>query len=403
MDPLKNNRGITLVLTIVLMTLIMFLALYFLNSSMSERQISVSQSVGERTYYLAESGIADMIWKLKNDPAFKDNFEINPSWTATITKADPFGPGSGSYTVSINNTGFAHGDIVSTGSIDLNGKASQRVIKTKVFKAMGQSVVGENAVYADGNVDVSSSIVNYYNGGTHSNGNYIINGASTVNVDKDMDVNGNFLDNIQATVNIGGVIHAANYPPAAPVIPMPAVDFNSSATTSMKNRADVIYTHDQFENLIKNNSDLTLNGPIIYVSGDVEIEKSINLTINGLLVILGEFELDSNDTKTINVTINHASGTPAGIMVAEEVEIKKLKGVINIGGVIYANDKIDIINITSPLASFNITGGFISRKTTITGCTVPINIYYDSSALSDSFISTEFSPVITVEHWEEEY
>lgn len=400
---LKNKNGITLILSIMLMTLVLFLSLYYLNFSLSEKQISSSQSIGAKTYYLAESGVADMIWKLKNDATYKTNFETDPNWVASTTRVNPFGADSGSYTVTITNSSQAHADIVSTGSVTINGKTSQRIIKTKVFKAMGESLVGPNAIYADGNIDISSSIVNYLDGGSHSNGVYIVNGASVLTVEGDLNATGNYLLNWQATTSISGEIHAANYPPAAAPVIMPAVDFNSAATSSMKNRATTTYTAAQFEALLNDNPNLTLDGPIIYVNGEVEIEKAINLTINGLLVIQGDLEIDSNNTKTINITINHATGTPAGIMSSEKIEIKKLKGTIDINGVIYANDTIDLLNITSAAANFDIIGGLIARKVTITSCTRPINIHYNTDPLNDSFFAAQFSPVVTVEHWEEEY
>jgi Tfp pilus assembly protein PilX len=401
---LKKRKGIALLNTLLFMSLILFLALYFINFSITENRISESQITGMKTYYLAEAGVSQMIWKLKNDATYKNSFETNPTWTANFTSNNPFGTNSGSYTVSIANTGLAHGDIISTGSFNINGKTSQRVIKTKVFKAMGQITSAGNSVYADGNIDISSSVVNYNNGSSHSNGNYIVNGNTDLYIEDNLEATGNYNSNWQADVIVGGAIYAANYPNgAAAVIEMPAVDFNSGAPASMKNMASIIYTENEFENLINSNSTLTLNDPIIYVSGDVEIEKTINLTINGLLVVQGNFEVDSNNNKTINLTINHAAGSPAGIMAMDKIEFDETKGDININGVIYANNQVNITNITSSSANFTVTGGIIGRKVTITSCSRPININYEGTAILDSFFETEFSPVITVEYWEEEY
>lgn len=407
MSPIKSKKrkGIALLNTLLFMSLILFLALYFINFSITENRISKSQVTGMKTYYLAEAGVAQMIWKLKNDAAYKNSFETDPAWTANFTSNNPFGENSGSYTVSIANTSLAHGDIVSTGSININGKISQRVIKTKVFKAMGQISSTGNTIYADGNIDISSSVVNYNNGGSHSNGNYIVNGETDLYIDGDLEAVGNYNSNWQANVTVTGEIHASNdpYDPAADYVEMPAVDFNSASLSSMKNMANIIYTKSQFENLINTNSTLTLNGPIIYVSGDVEIEKAIDLTINGLLVIEGDMEINSNNNKTINLTVNHATGSPAGIMAMEKIEFEEIKGDININGVIYANDQVNILNITSSSANFTVNGGIIGRKVTITSSTRPININYEGTVLTDSFFETEFSPVITVEYWEEEY
>lgn len=402
---LKKRKGVALLNTLLFMSLILFLALYFINFSITESRISKSQVTGMKTYYLAEAGVAQMIWKLKNDAAYKNSFETDPAWTANFTSDNPFGANSGSYTVSIANTNLAHGDIISTGSFNIGGKISQRVIKTKVFKAMGQISSSGNSVYADGNIDISSSVVNYNNGGSHSNGVYTVNGEGTnLYIDGDLEATGNYNKNWPANVTLTGVIYAANEPRgAAPFVEMPAVDFNSSDPASMKNMANIIYTENEFENLINSNSTLTLNGPIIYVSGDVRIEKAIDLTINGLLVMEGNFEVDSNNNKTINLTINHTAGSPAGIMAMKKIDFDEIKGNININGVVYANDQANITNINSASANFTVNGGIIGRKVTITSCSRPIDINYESTAITDSFFETEFSPVITVEYWEEEY
>jgi len=399
---IKNKKGIALILSLMLVTLILFLSIYYINFSLSEKKISLSQTAGERTYYLAESGITDMIWKLKNDAAYKNSFETDPAWTASFTRSNPFGADSGSYAVSITNTSLAHGDIISNGSVSINGNISQRIIKAKVFKAIGNGLIDPNAAYSDGNMNISSSLVKYNNGGLQINGNLIVNSNSDLRIDGDLNATGNYLVT-NSTATVTGAIHAHNYAPAALPVPMPAVDFNSTAASSMKNRASSTYTEAQFDDLINSNSTLTLDGPIIYVSGDVDINKAINLTINGLLVVQGDFTIDSNNTKTINLTINHSPGTPAGIMASSKIYIEKLKGDLNINGVFYANDVINILNVTSASANFNITGGMISRKLTITGCSRLINVNYDIAPFIDSFIATVFSPTITVEHWEEAY
>ncbi len=407
MKKISNNEtGIALLFTIMMMSLILFLSLYFLNFSVTEDKISKSQTMGDKTYYLAEAGVNEMIWKLKNDPNYKDSFETNPSWTASFTRTDPFGAGSGSYTVSITNTSLAHGEITSTGSIDLDGgKATQRIIKTSVYKAIGQSSIGNNAGYADGNIDISSSAVNFYNGSAHSNNNFILNNNSRLYVDSDLQAVGNFLPSWTSSTTIKGIVSAANYPPGAALVNMPAVDFDSSATSSYKNKADIVYTANQFDSLLKNNNPLTLAGPITFVSGDVEIDRKIDLTINGLLVVDGTFEAGDtgNSSKAINLTVNYASGTPAGILAKSKVDLTNYYGNVDIHGVIYANDQVNITNFQPGSSSFNIVGGVVGRKLTVTSCWQPINITRDADIAAVVFPATDFSPTILVEHWEEDY
>ncbi|MDO8260498.1 MAG: hypothetical protein Q7T50_03325 [Candidatus Magasanikbacteria bacterium] len=411
MNKINNKKGSALIVTILLMNLVLFLSLYFLDFSITERKIATSQTEGSKTYYLAEAGIAEMVTKLKNDAGFKTSFETNPSWTTTISRTNPFGAGSGSYTVTLTNSDLAHGEIVSTGIVDVGGgKTSQRIVKTYVYRAIGAGgvTVGENCGYADGNIDISWSSVNFIGGSAHSNNVFNINSFSTVNVDNDLNAVGNLNTNFFSTVNVGGDIHAQNYPPAATNITMPAVDFDSADPNSFKSRATVVYTEAQFSALMQANQNLTLNNPITYVSGDVELKGAQTLVINGLLVVerdmiigqslcWGFFRCGNN-----SITINHTSGQPAGILAKRKINFRLWAGQLNAHGIIYANDQL---NVTSfPIGfSFNAEGGLISRKLTITSVFQPINIIRNDEILNDTIGTMIFSPVITVEHWEEEY
>lgn len=405
---IKKHRGVALILTILLMSLILFLSLYLLSFALTEDKIAKSQAWGAKTYYLAEAGIQEMVWKLKNDAAYKQNFETDPSWTASFTRADPFGANNGSYTVSITNSSLAHGVITSTGAINIGaGKTSQRVVKTYVYRAIGQSGVQDNGGYADGNIDISSSLVNFNGGSAHSNNIFNINGASTVNIDIDLNAVGNYLESQSSTVTVGGATHSANNPPAATAIAMPAVDFDSGDPNSYKNRATVVYTQAAFDNLMKNNQNLTLAGPITYVDGDIDIKGAQTLTVNGLLVagrdlIVGHSQCRSSRCGSNDITVIHTAGQAAGIFAKRKINFESWTGAVNINGVVYANDQLNLLSIPAGL-NFDVTGGLVSRKLTITSVQQPININYDNLILSEALGATEFSPVLTVDHWEEEY
>lgn len=397
----KKNKGVALLLTILMMGLIFFLSLYFLNFSLTEDKIAKSQSWGEKTYYLAEAGVAEMVWKLKNGADYKNNFETNPSWVASFVRLNPFGTNTGSYIATITNSNLANGEISSMGMIDLgNGKISQRIVKVSIYKALGSSAIGSTTAYANGNIDISSSNVNFYNGNVHSNNTFNVNGNTVMSVQGDIESTGNYNENWQATVSYTGAIHAANYPPAAANIDIPAVDFDSASPNSYLNRADIVYTENAFKTLMNNNPNLVLNNPITYITGDVEIEGMTSLTINGLLVVKGLVEIENIAN---SITINHATGSPSGIIAYDDVSIENLGGSMNINGIIYSADKVDITNIPSSASTINIIGSVISRKLTFTNVKEPFNITFDEEAVATALPGTTFSPLIIFDHWEEEY
>jgi len=403
----NNNKGVALILTILLMTLILFLSLYLLSFSLTEDRIAHSQAWGAKTYYLAEAGVQELVWKLRNDTTYKQNFETNPAWTTTFSRTNPFGTNSGTYTVTITNSSLAHGEITSIGTINIaGGNTSQRIVKTYVYRAIGQSGLANNTGYADGDINFSASLINFYGGNLHSNINVIVNLISTINIEDDLDAVNNFNKSFLSTVNVGGTIHAKNYPPAGSNITMPAVDFDSADPNSLKNKATVVYSQTQFDNLVAANQNLTLNGPITYVDGDVTLKCDHSLTINGLLVAARDLDIGNLSLACLlqcgknNITVNHTSGQPSGILAKRKINFDLCTGNVNVNGIIYANDEFKTLSLPK---SFNIIGSLIGRKLSITSVWQPINITLNNDYLNEVLTPTEFSSVITVEHWEEEY
>jgi len=406
-----NGKGAALIVTVLLTMVILLLAVYYLSFSLTEKRIAKSQVSGVNTYYLAEAGIADMVWKLKNDESYKNSFETNPAWTASFSRTNPFGAGAGSYTVTIANSSLAHGEIISTGQVDIGGgKMSQRIVKTTVFKAMGEGSTLNTSGYADGNISITGSRVNFYGGNVHSNGNILVTLLSRVSVSHDLNATGNFNEAWFSDVNVAGAIHAHNspYTPAAEAIAMPAIDFDSDDPNSLKNRATVTYTPAQFSTLLNNSQNITLPGPITFVSGDIDIKGNRDLTINGLLVSQRDIAIGGDDLCPGSrcgrsmVTVNHTEGIPSGMVAKRKIQFGAYTEGANINGLLYANDQLDVGSL--PTEGFDIVGAAVARKLSIFSCLQTLNITFNpDNILELSGGGAEFSPVITVEHWEEEY
>ena len=392
-------------------TILLFMVMYFLSFDITEKKIANSQTIASRTYYLAESGINEIIWLIKNDDIFKNNFESNNTWATTTTRLAPFGNSSESYEVEITNTSEAHSVVMATAYIDLGeGKKAQRKVRTYIYKAIGTSVIGDNGGYADGNVDISSSEVNFYNGSAHSNNNFIVNSGAIVNIDTNLNAVNNYNAHWSATMNITGDIHSDNVnPPGAAEIQMPAIDFNSTSADSLFNKADAVYTETEFETLMQANQNLVLNDKITYVTGDIELKGAQTITLtSGLLVTERDFTLGFKNnwgarSGPSSLHVNYATGTPSGIIAARHVNILGYTDTVKVKGIIYANDLMDIKNLNSGFSKFDITGGLIARKLNIQSCWDPITIEYESSIVIEALDSASSSPTIIVEHWEEEY
>jgi hypothetical protein len=398
----NNQQGFILVTSILVMSLLLLMSLYVVNFAVTEVKISTSQSSAAKTYYLAESGIAEAIWKLKNDATWKDSFETNPVWTTTFTR-DPAIYTNGSYQIQITNTGAAKGDITVTAFLDVGGSVAQRVVKTSIYKALGDAPVDNNAEIADGNIDISGSLLNVYNGGVFANGNIIVNLWSTLNVDDNVEATGNINEHWTSTINATAIIENAD------PIPLPAISFDDvSDPNSYINLADNIYTEQEFSDLMLANQNLTING-ITYVTGDIDIQGDQTLVINGALISDDDIEVGKNSffccwegrCGRSDVTINQvSSSTPAGLIAKDKIYFELCLDSFDATGLIYANDQINILSLPNNL---DIVGGIISRKLTLTSLWQGVNLTYNNDVLVSTLGDPAFSPIVTVEHWEEEY
>ncbi len=410
---LKSNKsGFILVISVLTTLLLLFLAGYFLTSTTTEVKISRSQDNSIKAYYLTEAGIADMVWKLKNQEPWKTKFETDANFSDSFTK-DPALFDNGKYEVSIHNIKKAYGEVIATGTISItNNKVIQRVVKTKVFKAIGDSPIGSRPFFSNGDIKTLGSKLNIKNGNFYSGKNISVRFFSQINIDNDLEAVKNYKKDDFSTVNVGGEIHSKDNPPAAKKIDLPHIDFDSKNPDSYKNKADVVYTKKEFADLIWNNEDITLDQPITYVKGDVNLNGGKTLTVNGLLVVQGNFNIGSRycirrgfrlECGTNSLIINNDGTNPSGILAKRKIKFNSFIKNVDVKGVLYANDKFEIRSLSLGNYDFNVTGGVLSRKINISTLLKEINITYDQNIIVKTLSPDNFSPVITVEHWEEQY
>ena len=403
--------------------------MFLLNASLTEKAIAVSQSSGVTTYYLAEAGINEMIWLMVNDTVYEQSFMYDGGWSTSTTRNNPFGPDTGAYTVTANNTSAAHCDIIATGLYDVGGgKYAQRIIKTNIFRAIGTSTsaVEDSAGYADGNITITNSYVKFLGGSAHSNNTFDVNNQNVeMFVDGDIRAVGNYLEHSNASTTILGWIYAANWASyvngtgTSQTIVMPAIDFNSADPNSYKNQAissGSYYTESDFDDLICSSmgGQLVLTKKVTYVDGSVNLNGPIELKYpptGGVLVIEDDFIVGSKSYKQCgskmygrpDIQFSYVSGKPSGILSGKKVRFLANTGHIDIEGVIYSDAEMDILNLDTVLSSFYLRGGAIGQKLDIDSCYGWLTIEHDNTVLVDTLGPASSSPTIIVEHWEEEY
>ncbi|MBU1036748.1 hypothetical protein KKF32_01770 [Patescibacteria group bacterium] len=396
----KNKSGFVLIASTLVVGAVMLLAYYFLNFILTDVKISQSQSLATRTYYLAEAGVHEAVWKIKNDPTWEINFQTDPEWSEEFTRDNPFGQNN-SYTINVQNIALGEAIIDSPGSYDWQGITGQRIVETKVFQALNPVAPEEVVIFTDRDADFWGSIFTLNGGGIFANDDIGLSLWSTVTVEKDAAAVDNI--NISWTSNLNAENkYSINYPPAPAAIEMPQIDFDSEDPGSYANRADNTYTESEFQELMNNDPNLVING-ITYVQGNVTIPRGQNLTVNGVLVNDGNISIGTSFWpfwKFKPIVIASADpDQPAGLLSKRQITIGTYTDEVNVSGLLYANDSI---TVSAWGVDFIVNGGIICRDFNGYDFWNPQTLTYNQTVI-DLTINPGSSPIINIEHWEEEY
>ncbi|MDD5746649.1 MAG: PilX N-terminal domain-containing pilus assembly protein, partial [Candidatus Omnitrophica bacterium] len=81
----KNNKGIALLLALVIMAVLFTLSTAYLSSMLSESGIARNQESGEKAFFIAESGIDRAVRAIVETPSTDDM-----PWTLTETMTDGY-------------------------------------------------------------------------------------------------------------------------------------------------------------------------------------------------------------------------------------------------------------------------------------------------------------------------
>lgn len=445
-----KNKSFISIATLIVATILLLIATYFLNFVLSELKIAQSHTFASQTYYLAEAGINEAIWKLKyddkdvnedGDKAWAEEFVEEPGcedFSDTVQRNTNNLIPNSSYTITIQNTSCARGEIIVSAYINLpNGARTRRIVKTKVFKALNPAPTRNSAVFTGGETDSINFLAGYmnvYNGNIFSNYNINLDLVSTLRAydnpnTEDIEegkvvavnnINKSLLSTIVSTgrcaKNVCSPSQACidagfNCPPSS--ISMPMIDFDSQDENSYKSRAiaaGTLYTAQQFEDLLWNNQNLVLNNAVTYVTGPINLRGHQRLTVNGVLVADGTISIGEDYCwfkSLINfrcgnskIVINHPQGVPSGLLTKSKIQVGLYADRIDINGLLYAGDEFSLVSLPD---SFNIVGGMIARKMSLVSIWQALNITLDDDKIRETIGYPRYSPIIQVEHWEELY
>lgn len=405
------KRGFILITVTVITAVLLVLSFSLIKAITSELVISRSQKAGTVGFYLAEAGVKEAIWRVKNDPSARDKF-INSEDGVTTFEHNPALIENGSYSVQIRNTAKGAAEITSTGFYNLSSQIkAQRMIKAKILLGT-KSPIGNNVVLSGRErqgVELVFSSLNISGGDIHSNYDYNLF-FSEIEAPQSLLTAVDRLRNSGSNVNVAG-IQAVNYPPPAAALPLPGIDYDD-----LRSNATVVYTPSQFHELVRQSRDtgtLEFPGPITFIDGYVNFTPAlvwggrnsrINITIHGLLVVNDGFSFSSGyGPYRFNLRVVDDTNGPSGIIVRRTMTLYNPTEPIVIDGILYSNFNTRFIQNND----LTVNGAILNYHTHIGGGRVIVNGDIERINEFFSFIDqisgTQIFSTTKVSHWEEEY
>lgn len=428
-----REEGTIVIIAVISAMILMAISAYFLNSLVVEMKITESIDGGQKSYYLAESGINEAIWRLKNDEEWSQNFTdpaLNPDsdgdyWSASFEGSEV---GEGSYSVQIQNTAPGEAVISATAQSPFFSQHAKREAEVTVFKAL-DSPTDDSAIFSGGsgsNVRISHSKLSIDGGNIFSNHNLGIQGNSTVALYDNLETeklegqalstqnitldSSSTLEEYTAICSKNNCTEECNECPAKEKS-IPIVDFDSSEDSSFKSRAinqedqgncSIVCDPDdesayecsnkcylkekEFEDLlwsVGQDGSLILNNDITYVTGEVDVKGGRELIVDGSLVaeksiFIGTREdwvREGNKHSGYNyLEINNPNkDKPSGVLTKQKIYFGSysLNKDSLIEGVIYAGDQIRMVSLPYKL---DVVGGIMARKLTFITLSEGLNI-----------------------------
>jgi hypothetical protein len=396
----KEEKGVIILLSFLSMGVLSLLAVHFISFTLTESDMSESESVSNKSYYLAEAGINDAIWELNNNSGLREDFlNGNLSSNDDIVRTGVFGDENSSYEVSFLSAAPGEAEIMATSTYNMGDSQAQRVIKTYINKATGSAVDWDCAVFSglkgnekDGDINItgSSANINVSGGRFHANSDLDLTGSSVVITVNDGGLTAGGEINIKEGSSEVILNNSYQEFPTS-TIDMPPIDFDA-----WKERATQEFSSSQFESLP---SGSVLNG-IIYVSNSVGLSgSSYNLTVNGVLIIDGYLKLSGSQ---INLDINYTEEYGGGLLVNGNLKVSSSDASVNVEGLIYTSKEF---RMSGSSIYMDCTGAIISSNIKMSGSNTDMDIVFKPEYFQES-LSSDMNPesnIVRINHWEEVY
>jgi len=396
----SREKGVIVVIAFLALGILLLLSAYLLSFTIVESKTAASQEVSVKTYYLAEAGINEIIWKINNNEAVKNNFlngTLGPS--DGINRTDAFGDHKITYAVSALSTAAGEANLVATSTYQIAGRQSRRVVRVYITKASGESSPWDFAMFSgikgqegEGNIEISGTGAKITISGNrlHANNDIKLTGSNATAIVNNGAITAG--DAIRVSGSHAQIILNNSYQssPTSTIGTAP-IDFDAWAAKST-----LTYTAQQFKNLP---SGTVLNG-IVYVSEAASLNGSnYHLTVNGLLIINGYLQLNGSN---ITLTVNNNPGYGGGLMVNGNLRVSGSSAYLTVDGLIYVCKEFEVNGSNARLKS---TGAMIAGNIKMSGSNIVADISYEPQYFQPVLAAAlnPNAPVVQMNHWEEEY
>ncbi len=414
----KNKLGYVTITVLILMMVLMGATYLYSDAVFSELAIARNNKGAQAAFSLAEAGVQEAIWYIQYDPAARDKFMNTTDGTTTFSH-DPALLDRGAYSVTIQNNAKGVANVNAIGEYTIGAaRTARREINVMIAQAPPDTTYPyDGGIFGNGGAGESIADIVFWYAPVRMFGGSILSNrdikfkSSSVDVESTVEAGRNVVLSQFAHVDCECLIvdddeeetlQCSENPGCAvlegvPRKTMPAIDFDSGVN-SYKNQAiaqgQYFAKAKDFLDLIPKFGEETFNG-VVYIDDSLTINWERKINMNGVIAASGSIDISLGQ-----LFINQpAGGGASGVLTQGNFEVG-LFGNFQGTGLIYAGDRVRFR--TSILYPITLTGGILSRRTWVSGFR-RIDIYFDTQIINDTLGSSTETPVIEINHWEEEY
>ncbi len=414
------QQGYVSIVVLILMMVLVTATYFYASSLFSELTIARNNKGAAVAFSLAEAGVQEAIYLVQYDPDIRERFMTTTDGLTIFSHETALIP-QGGYEVRIQNNAWGSAIVTAIGTYHIGTlRTARREIKVGIAQANDRTYPYDGGIYATGS-GAGSSIadsdfwyapVNIYNGGVLSNRDINFKFGSIINVEKTVEA-GDQVVNKNSTVNCNCLFEddsdpetpqCGDNPGCAPLEgaetkKIPEIDFeyykNIAKNIPGESPEGNQYFAKQkdFKDLIPKLGSHTFSG-VVFIDGPLDIDWARTITMNGIIAASGSITITLGQ-----LFVNVPAGGPAGVLSSRDIVIGTA-GNFQGTGLVYAGDRVEIDSSIPYI--LNLTGGIIARRVWISGFRT-VNIHFDSDIVNTALDNPTETPVIEINHWEEEY